>query len=56
MLVSDSAEMAEVCDDVPQPGPSLWANEEDSEADALRCVHEEKDFISLLSCTPGQFN
>lgn len=28
--------------------------EEDIEEDTLRVVHKEKDFISLLSCTPGQ--
>ncbi|KAK5621632.1 hypothetical protein CRENBAI_023897 [Crenichthys baileyi] len=41
VLVSDSPNTA---DDVPQP--------EDLEADKLQFVHPEKDFISLLSCTP----
>lgn len=29
---------------------------EDIEDDTLHIVHKEKDFISLLSCTPGKFN
>lgn len=54
MLVSDCAKPDLVCDDVKQPSPSLCADEEGLEDDTLRCVHKEKDFISLLSCTPGQ--
>lgn len=42
VLVSDSPNTG---DYVPQS--------EDFEADKLRYVHPEKDFISLLSCTPG---
>ncbi|XP_056230977.1 caspase a-like [Seriola aureovittata] len=38
--------------DVPQQGPSASAAEEDIEDDSLKFVHKEKDFISLLSCTP----
>ncbi|XP_044060055.1 caspase-1-like isoform X2 [Siniperca chuatsi] len=52
VLVSDGANPALVCDDVKQPGPSLSAGEENIEDDTLRCVHKEKDFISLLSSTP----
>ncbi|XP_071352930.1 caspase a-like [Trachinotus anak] len=37
---------------VPQPRPSASATEENIEDDALKFVHKEKDFISLLSCTP----
>nr|QED88343.1 putative caspase-1 [Channa punctata] len=40
------------CVDAPQPGPSASVCEENIEEDALQCVHKEKDFISLLSCTP----
>lgn len=40
-----------VSDDIPQP-----VAEEGWDEDALKCVHREKDFISLLSCTPGQYN
>lgn len=56
VFVSDGADTALVCDDVAQPCPSASAAEEDIEDDNLQCVHKEKDFISLLSCTPGQFN
>ncbi|TDH14839.1 hypothetical protein EPR50_G00025140 [Perca flavescens] len=49
VLVSDDAV---VCDDVSQPGPPLCADEENIEDDNMRCVHKEKDFISLLSSTP----
>lgn len=55
MLVSDSAKAAEVCDEVSQSGPSASAAEDDIEDDTVRYVHKEKDFIALLSCTPGQF-
>ncbi|XP_051814262.1 caspase a-like [Acanthochromis polyacanthus] len=48
VLVSDSANQGLVCDDVSQPGA-----EGGMEEDNLRYVHKEKDFISLLSCTPG---
>ena len=54
MLVSDSAEAAVVCDNVEQPGLSLSAGEEDIQDDAPGRAHKEKDFISLLSCTPGE--
>ncbi|GAA6215222.1 caspase-1-like [Lates japonicus] len=47
VLVCDSA--SGDCDDVQQ---SAFSCEEDIEDDTLRCVHKEKDFISLLSCTP----
>ncbi|KAF1394109.1 hypothetical protein PFLUV_G00023090 [Perca fluviatilis] len=49
VLVSDDAV---VCDDVSQPGPPPCADEENIEDDNLKCVHKEKDFISLLSSTP----
>lgn len=52
VLVSDCAKPDLVCDDLKQPSPSLCADEEGLEDDTLRCVHKEKDFISLLSCTP----
>ncbi|XP_045929205.1 caspase a-like isoform X2 [Micropterus dolomieu] len=52
VLVSDAANSALVCDDVKQPSPSPSAGDENLEDDALRCVHKEKDFISLLSSTP----
>ncbi|XP_039986312.1 caspase a-like isoform X2 [Xiphias gladius] len=52
VFVSDGADTALVCDDVAQPCPSASAAEEDIEDDNLQCVHKEKDFISLLSCTP----
>ncbi|XP_044222654.1 caspase a-like [Thunnus albacares] len=52
VLVSDSAEAAVVCDNVEQPGLSLSAGEEDIQDDAPGRAHKEKDFISLLSCTP----
>ncbi len=39
-------------DHVTQSGPS----EEDIEDDTLKFVHREKDFISLLSSTPGELN
>lgn len=42
-----------LCDDVKQPSPPLPADD-DIEEDVLRCVHREKDFISLLSSTPGE--
>uniref|UniRef100_A0A2I4BFK1 Caspase-1 n=1 Tax=Austrofundulus limnaeus TaxID=52670 RepID=A0A2I4BFK1_AUSLI len=43
LLVSDGPNQA---DDAPQP------REEDFEEDKIHFVHKEKDFISLLSCTP----
>lgn len=52
MLVSDSAKGDVVCDDLSWPGP---AREENIVDDALLYAHKEKDFISLLSSTPGQF-
>lgn len=52
MLVSDSAKAHVVCDDVASAEP---AREENIVDDALRCAHKEKDFISLLSSTPGLF-
>ncbi|XP_047449343.1 caspase a-like [Mugil cephalus] len=48
VIVEDSAKQAVVCDDVNQPGPS----DDDMEEDTVRCVHKEKDFVSLLSSTP----
>ncbi|XP_031152457.2 caspase-1-A-like [Sander lucioperca] len=50
VLVSDDAV---VCDDASQPSPPPSADEENIEDDNLRCVHKEKDFISLLSSTPN---
>ncbi|XP_030600241.1 caspase-1-like [Archocentrus centrarchus] len=47
VIVSDSAKV--VCDDVSQTGPFDDSNIVD---DAVRYVHKEKDFISLLSSTP----
>ncbi|XP_038559269.1 caspase-1-like [Micropterus salmoides] len=52
VLVIDSANSALDCDDVNQPGSFLFAGGENIEDDALRLAHKEKDFISLLSCTP----
>ncbi|XP_070761637.1 caspase a-like [Enoplosus armatus] len=52
VFVNDGANSALVCDDVRQPDPSPSAGEENLEDDTLRCVHKEKDFISLLSSTP----
>lgn len=52
VLISDSAKAAVVCDDVQQPDPSLSAGEENIQDDTFRFAHKEKDFISLLSCTP----
>lgn len=54
VLVSDCANPAALCEDVKPPGPSASAGEENLEEDSLQCVHKEKDFISLLSCTPGR--
>lgn len=54
MVVSDGANPAVLCDDVKPPGPSTCAGEENIEDDTLRRVHREKDFISLLSSTPGR--
>ncbi|XP_070826079.1 caspase a-like [Chaetodon trifascialis] len=50
VLISHDANPAVLCDGADQPSPS--AGEEDIEDDALKCVHKEKDFLSLLSCTP----
>ncbi|XP_034556905.1 caspase-1-like isoform X3 [Notolabrus celidotus] len=47
VLVSDDGHSAVVCDDV-----NSQSVEVDIEEDTLRYVHKEKDFISLLSCTP----
>ncbi|XP_067362974.1 caspase a-like isoform X1 [Channa argus] len=47
-----STDSAVACDEAPQPGASASADEDDIENDTLQCVHKEKDFISLLSCTP----
>lgn len=41
-------------DDVQRPGPSDSAADGNIAEDVLRYVHKEKDFLSLLSCTPGQ--
>ncbi|XP_028275909.1 caspase-1-like [Parambassis ranga] len=49
VLVCDGVNQAVDCDDVPHQRP---AAEENMEDDATRCVHREKDFISLLSSTP----
>lgn len=54
MLVSDGANPAVLGDAVKPPGPSTSAGEENIEDDTLRRAHREKDFISLLSCTPGR--
>lgn len=51
VLVSDHVHSAVLCDDVNPPGSS--PDEENIEDDTLHIVHKEKDFISLLSCTPG---
>ncbi|KAK2847303.1 hypothetical protein Q5P01_010302 [Channa striata] len=48
VLVSDSV----VSDDVQPPRSDLPVSDLDIEDDSLRCVHKEKDFISLLSSTP----
>lgn len=53
VLVSDSAV---VSDDVPPPGQAPLADVDDIMDDAVKCAHIEKDFISLLSSTPGQHN
>lgn len=52
VLVCDDANQTVACDDVPHQRP---AAEDDMEDYALRCVHREKDFTSLLSSTPGWF-
>nr|ARM65445.1 caspase 1 [Totoaba macdonaldi] len=51
VIVCDDANSAVLCDDVKQPSPPLPADD-DIEEDYLR-THREKDFISLLSSTPG---
>ncbi|XP_030251157.1 caspase-1-like isoform X2 [Sparus aurata] len=48
--VKDGASAAEPCEHVDQPSPSLSAGEQ--KGSSVRHVHREKDFISLLSCTP----
>ncbi|XP_036975496.1 caspase-1-like isoform X2 [Acanthopagrus latus] len=48
--VKDGANAAEPCEDVDQPGPCSSAGEQNGSS--VRRVHREKDFISLLSCTP----
>lgn len=50
VLVCDDANSAVLCDVVEQSSPSTGG--EDIEDDTLKCVHKEKDFLSLLSCTP----
>lgn len=55
-MVSDSTKQDLVSDDVKQPSPSPPVDEERLVEDALLCAHKEKDFICLLSCTPGQCN
>ncbi|XP_074498302.1 caspase a-like isoform X3 [Sebastes fasciatus] len=47
VLVKDGADQDVACDDVLQPDDM-----DDIEDDALEFVNKEKDFISLLSCTP----
>ncbi|XP_037630614.1 caspase-1-like isoform X2 [Sebastes umbrosus] len=47
VLVKDGAGQDVACDDVQQPGDI-----DDIEEDTLEFVNKEKDFISLLSCTP----
>ncbi|XP_036005777.1 caspase-1-like [Fundulus heteroclitus] len=49
VIVSDSASAETVSDDVSQQQPASVGNIVD---DAIRYVHKEKDFISLLSSTP----
>lgn len=49
VMVSDSAKV--VCDDVSQSR----FDENSIVDDSTRYVHKEKDFVSLLSSTPGQF-
>ncbi|KAM4742069.1 caspase a-like [Anableps anableps] len=49
VIVSDSASGQVVSDDVSQQPPANVGNIVD---DAIRYVHKEKDFISLLSSTP----
>ncbi|XP_049432360.1 uncharacterized protein LOC125888799 isoform X2 [Epinephelus fuscoguttatus] len=41
-----------VSDDASQSNLPPPADEDNLEADALKCVHKEKDFTALLSCTP----
>ncbi|XP_047450702.1 uncharacterized protein LOC125013841 [Mugil cephalus] len=47
-VISDSATQAVVSDDLPPPRVS----DLDILDDSVKCVHKEKDFISLLSSTP----
>ncbi|XP_059186983.1 caspase a [Centropristis striata] len=51
-LVKDGADMDVVSDDVSQPELSHFTGDGNIEEDNVRCVHLEKDFTSLLSCTP----
>ena len=46
--------MCLLSDDVQQSGPSLPGAGDNIEDDAVQFVHKEKDFIFLLSCTPGE--
>lgn len=43
-----------VSDDASQSNLPPPADEDNLEADTVKCVHKEKDFTALLSCTPGQ--
>lgn len=52
MPVKDGANAAGPCEHVDQPGPPSSAGEQ--KGSSVRRVHREKDFISLLSCTPGE--
>lgn len=54
VLVSDDASAADCCDDVKRPDPFPPADEENLDEDNVKIVHSEKDFISLLSSTPGK--
>ena len=49
VLVKDGADQDVACDDALQSDDI-----EDIEDDALRFANKEQDFISVLSCTPGQ--
>lgn len=52
MIVSDSAKSNMVSDEASYETPPSVGKIVD---DSIRYVHIEKDFISLLSSTPGQF-
>lgn len=43
------------CDNHEAQGPAPSLCEDDVEEDTLKAVHKEKDFISLLSSTPGEY-